>query len=308
MKNFFNIQKIILSIVFLGILLICGCSSNPKKNMAFERAKITFEQISSKEKVVSNAPVALHEARKALSSAQKAFKSGSTLVDHLSYIAEKKAEIAEAQAEERIAEKEIDQIQKEKQKILLDNRQREAEIAIKRAEAKAREAEAKAKEILAKEKQLAEKEREIEYARQQTRQLERELSDLQARQTERGLELIIGDVLFQLGQAELNPDAMSTIDRLASFLTNNPNRNIIIEGHTDSSGPEALNLDLSKRRAVSVQFALMERDISANRITSTGYGELYPIADNKTKMGRKRNRRVEIIILDEGADPQSMLR
>jgi outer membrane protein OmpA-like peptidoglycan-associated protein len=104
------------------------------------------------------------------------------------------------------------------------------------------------------------------------------------------------------------PGAMFTMDKLALFLKKYPKRNVLVEGHTDSQGSETYNLGLSQRRADSVRNALMERGISADRIATKGYGEKFPVASNAAAAGRQQNRRVEIIILDEGVSPEKMLR
>jgi outer membrane protein OmpA-like peptidoglycan-associated protein len=96
------------------------------------------------------------------------------------------------------------------------------------------------------------------------------------------------------------PGAVNTIDKLVKFLEKYQNRNVLIEGHTDSVGSETYNLGLSHRRADAVRAALISKGISENRITAKGYGESRPVASNTTAAGRQQNRRVEIVILGEG--------
>ena len=137
-----------------------------------------------------------------------------------------------------------------------------------------------------------------ETARARAAKLQKELTDLQAKQTDRGMVLTLGDVLFDTGRAELKSGAFSTMDRLATFLRENPERMVAIEGHTDSVGGDAYNLALSDKRADSVRTALVSRGIAGTRVTSKGMGESTPVANNATAEGRQRNRRVEIIIAD----------
>ena len=130
----------------------------------------------------------------------------------------------------------------------------------------------------------------------QARELEQELSELKAKKTDRGFVLTLGDVLFATGKADLMPGAQRTIDQLAAFLNKYPNKNVNVEGHTDSVGSEAYNMTLSQHRAESVRSAIMARGISPDRITAKGFGELYPVASNDNPAGRQQNRRVEILI------------
>jgi outer membrane protein OmpA-like peptidoglycan-associated protein len=101
---------------------------------------------------------------------------------------------------------------------------------------------------------------------------------------------------------------MRAIDKLAEFLADNPERVVLIEGHTDDVGSVTSNLDLSLRRSTAVQEALVAKGIDVNRLLIKGYGEAYPVASNSDAGGRQRNRRVEIVILEEGVDPNSMMR
>jgi outer membrane protein OmpA-like peptidoglycan-associated protein len=127
---------------------------------------------------------------------------------------------------------------------------------------------------------------------------ERELEDLEARDTDRGLVLTLGDVLFDNGTATLAAGAQPAIDRLAQFMRDYPERSVRIEGHTDSAGSAAANQSLSERRAQAVRAALVTRGLEAERIATLGYGEARPIAGNDTPNGRQQNRRVEIVLSD----------
>jgi len=131
-------------------------------------------------------------------------------------------------------------------------------------------------------------------------QLEQELADLKAKETDRGLVLTLGDVLFESDQAELTADAMRKLYPLVSLLKERPERSIIIEGHTDSAGAETYNQELSENRALAVRDFLAANGIDPQRITARGYGEDYPVASNATQTGRQDNRRVEVVVVREG--------
>jgi len=102
-------------------------------------------------------------------------------------------------------------------------------------------------------------------------------------------------ILFDLNKASIRKDSYGALESIAEIMTEYPNTVFHIEGHTDSSGRDAYNLELSKKRAASVRdFLVNEEDIEASRVTSEGYGEAEPIATNKTDAGRQKNRRVEV--------------
>ena len=108
------------------------------------------------------------------------------------------------------------------------------------------------------------------------------------------------DFLFDINSSTVHPGAYADIDRLAQVLIQYPATRIRIEGHTDSTGPEAYNLELSRRRAEAVKRLLVSRGVSPSRIITIGYGESMPRAGNDTAYGRQLNRRVEIRIEPAG--------
>lgn len=103
-------------------------------------------------------------------------------------------------------------------------------------------------------------------------------------------------VTFAVNSTTISPQFQRTLDTIAESMRQYPNSLIDIMGHTDSTGSEAYNEDLSKRRADAVADYLAMRGVSRARIATIGYGERYPVADNATEAGRALNRRVEIKI------------
>jgi outer membrane protein OmpA-like peptidoglycan-associated protein len=126
-----------------------------------------------------------------------------------------------------------------------------------------------------------------------------QLAALQAKQTDRGTVVTLGDVLFDTGKSDLKTGGLRNMQKLAEFLRSNPQRKVMVEGFTDSVGSDSFNMELSDRRANSVRMALIDLGIDSNRIDARGYGEGYPVAGNDTPSGRQMNRRVEVIISDE---------
>lgn len=104
-------------------------------------------------------------------------------------------------------------------------------------------------------------------------------------------------ILFDVNKATLKPASMTNLQNLASILNKYPDTNILIEGHTDDTGTEEYNLDLSKKRSQSVSNYLASLNVDPTRFTIMGYGESQPIATNETSEGRSQNRRVELAIM-----------
>lgn len=122
---------------------------------------------------------------------------------------------------------------------------------------------------------------------------------LNAKQTERGTLVTFGDVLFATNKSDLRASGMTNVSKLAQFLQENPDRKVIIEGYTDSTGSDSYNQSLSERRASSVRTALVKMGVDPARIVTQGYGKEFPVADNTSVSGRAMNRRVEVTISND---------
>ena len=132
----------------------------------------------------------------------------------------------------------------------------------------------------------------------------RNAQSVNAEQTERGLVLTLGGVLFAFNSAELTTDARLSVARVAGFLIALDQRDAIVEGHADNKGTDEYNVELSKRRADSIRTALIDSGVKESRLVSEGYGSTFPVASNDTAEGRGQNRRVEIVILRPGLTAQ----
>jgi outer membrane protein OmpA-like peptidoglycan-associated protein len=122
---------------------------------------------------------------------------------------------------------------------------------------------------------------------------------LNAKQTDRGTLVTFGDVLFATDRADLKSSGLVNINKLAQFLSENPDRKVIVEGYTDSTGTANHNQSLSERRAGSVRTALVKMGVDPARIVAQGYGKEYPVAENSSVSGRAMNRRVEVTISND---------
>jgi OOP family OmpA-OmpF porin len=109
--------------------------------------------------------------------------------------------------------------------------------------------------------------------------------------------IIINSVLFNFDSSAIQPEAAVVLQEAANILKQGASKAVVIEGHTCSIGTEEYNLGLSERRANAVKAFLIEQGIDASRLTAKGMGEANPVADNTTKDGRERNRRVEFQVI-----------
>jgi outer membrane protein OmpA-like peptidoglycan-associated protein len=218
--------------------------------------------------------------------------------DHNVYITDRLIKVAEAEGLAAYAEARGQALASERETLLLDARTRQAEYALAQADA-----ERLAAERARTEAEIARSDAELARTDAQIAQLELEtlrtrLTELEAVQTERGLVVTLGDVLFEVDRAELKPGATRSLDELVQVLRENPNATVAIEGHTDSTGGRDYNLSLSQRRSDSVRGYLLAQGIAAERITANGLGPDFPVASNNDAAGRQQNRRVELVIQD----------
>lgn len=273
-------------LIVLLIAVVGACGGTPEMNPLLKEARTSYKKAEKDSMIVSKAPVALKEAEEALETSRQLWEEGgdSELVDHYAYIARRKVSIARETAKLNAAQDEVERAEIRRQKVLIEARKVEAE-----------QAEQRAREALAK---VQEEKQEAEEARRRARELSEKINELEARQTERGLVLTLGDLLFDFDKATLKSGGIRAVEKLSLFLQEYPERIVSIEGYTDSIGSEEYNRELSLRRADAVRRALIERGISSTRIETKGYGEQYPVASNNTDAGRQQNRRVEVVISD----------
>lgn len=104
------------------------------------------------------------------------------------------------------------------------------------------------------------------------------------------------NLLFDVDSAIVRSSGQATLDQVGSVLTEHPKTAVIVQGHTDSTGSEQHNQELSERRGASVEAHLIGRGVDSGRITAVGYGEGHPVASNETASGRQLNRRVDILL------------
>ena len=275
-----------LATALLAAGLLAACASQGPLP-ALEQARSTVERASTDAAVGQYAQIELKEARDTLARADRVWThdKDESEANHLASLAQQRAEIASNTARTRQIDAQIQQSGSETDRLRLQARTREADQAKQQA--------------LSAEQRAAQQQAAARSAQDRVGVLEAQLRELEAQQTERGLLVTLGDVLFAFDKAELSPQAAPRLDKLARFLTQFPDRKMLIEGYTDSVGADAYNLSLSERRAQAVRDALVQRGVDSARISARGYGKAHPVADNGSADGRAMNRRVEIVIADE---------
>jgi len=314
-------------------VLLTACAGAPKKDLAMEQVRTHLDELMANEQLAGYAPLAVREAERAVRAAE-ASSGNDTQRIHLVYMADRSIQVAYAMAQREQLEEELVRFERERSDMLVKSSQLEAERARKEAEQalmlsraneedaersriaaeSAREREAasvrsatQAREEAQQAKALAESSataadlarREADLAAAQADSLRRQLENLQLRQTESGVVVTLGDVLFETGQSELKDEAHSSLVEVVDLLQSEPDKLIRIEGHTDATGTASTNMALSEQRSNSVLAALVRLGVDASRITAVGMGEDFPIASNETEDGKSRNRRVDVILLDE---------
>jgi outer membrane protein OmpA-like peptidoglycan-associated protein len=136
------------------------------------------------------------------------------------------------------------------------------------------------------------------YMDKQAEEMQRDLQGAKIERVGEGIKITFDSgILFDVDKATLKPEAMANLDKLAVILNKYPDTNILIEGHTDSTGTYEHNLDLSKQRAQSVSNYLAGLGVDPARFTTMGYGPSQPVAPNETVAGRAQNRRVELAVM-----------
>ncbi|HEY9120631.1 MAG TPA: OmpA family protein [Marinobacter sp.] len=247
-------------------VLIAGCASTPDDIQKLEEARAAYEEIKGDPNVARSGDRELRSAQQQLSRAESLAEEGAEIVkiEHAAYLANRHAQIAAEQGRRAELQQQINSAEERRRKLELQMSSNKAA-----------------------------------QARREAEELRLQMEAMQAEQTDRGMVLTLGDVLFDLNQAELKASGEATVRRLAEFMKEYEERRVRVEGYTDSTGEASYNQKLSERRAEAVRDALVSMGISWDRVATKGFGEEYPVASNDSSGGRQQNRRVEIVISDE---------
>lgn len=251
--------------ILLSLVLLAGCVTQPQSQQALSAARVDVQRIQEDPNVLRNAPQEVLRAGESLAHAERFADYWGSDADvlHYAYLSQQYAAIARQHS------------------ALSLSQERAATLELVRYRL-----------------QLGLGETSLLSVQLQGQWLEAQILSL-ATETERGLVMTLGDVLFDAGRTELKTSANRTVLKLVQFLQLNPQRIVRIEGYTDSRGEAQKNLELSRARAQSVADVLLELGIAGQRIEIEGLGESHPVADNASRRGRAQNRRIEVVFSDE---------
>ena len=298
----------LIPITLIATAVLAACGSLPANNSLLDQARSDYGNAQASPQVSNLAAGELKQASDSLDKANNAWSKGedATRVNHLAYVAKQQTAIAEETAKQKTAELAVANASSERDKTRLDARTREADAAKRSAEIAQRDAEAAQRQAVAERQSANNAQLDAQAARQQTQdaeirssKLEAQLKELEAKKTERGMVITLGDVLFDTNHAQLKSGGLRNLQKFANLFKEYPQRTVMIEGFTDSTGSDGHNLEISDQRASSVRTALLDMGVATERISSRGYGESYPVAGNATAAGRQLNRRVELIVSDD---------
>ena len=309
-------------LALLALAAITACASAPPANPRLDDARAQLRAARADPQTQGLAGPELQNATAAIDAAETALARGddTASVDHLAYLASQRTVLLEQAGQRRTAEATVAQATAQRDRQRLAARTQEADSAQRSAQASQRDAQASQRDAQASQRdaQLAQRQAEAAQRDAQTAQrqagaaqlqagdaerraadLAQQLQAMDARQTNRGMVVTIGDVLFDTDRAEIKPGGQRSMDKLVAFLQAYPMRRAMVEGFTDSTGGSDHNLALSARRADAVRAALVGAGVGAERISTLGFGEQYPVAGNADAGGRQMNRRVEIVLSDD---------
>jgi outer membrane protein OmpA-like peptidoglycan-associated protein len=282
-------------LTLIAVAILAGCAA--PKNSSLTEAHSSYDSARSNPQVTNLAALELKQAGDSLNKADDALskRESTDTINQLAYIAKQQVAIAQETAKRKTAELAVTNASAKRDQVRLEARTAEADAAKQQVAIMQGTADQQTAALAA---AGANAERDQALIAQQ----EMQLKDLNAKKTERGLVITLGDVLFSTNKAQLKSGGMRNVQKLADFLKQYPQHKVLVEGYTDSTGSNSLNQELSDRRANAVRTALIDMGISSDRVTTRGYGEAFPVAGNDTAASRQLNRRVEIILSDENGN------
>lgn len=297
-------HRILTLTVLAAAAALVACSSVPERHLALEDARSRLNTVHADRQVQQHAGDEMRRAVTALQRADAAHAAGqpSDEVDHLAYLASRRVTLAQEVSATRQAQTTVEGARAERDAMLLTLRTQEADEAQRKLATSERKVDRQGAELAQADRNAAADKADLARSDARTGALEAELKGMNARRTERGIVVTLGDMLFDSGQSRVLPAGTTSVSDLAEFMRRNPSRRASIEGHTDSMGSDGANQQLSDRRAGAVRDMLVGMGIAGDRLSTVGHGESGPVAGNDTAAGRRSNRRVEIVFARETGD------
>jgi outer membrane protein OmpA-like peptidoglycan-associated protein len=283
---------------------LAACAGTPDANPALDQARMKYNAAQGEAQVKRHATEELAMAGTALQRTEKAHRDGdsATEVNHLAYLTTQRVAIAQETAAARTAQEVTASAAAERDRMRLELRTKEADTAQQQLAASQQSGARKSAELAQADRSAAEDQARLARSDARVGSLEQQLADLNAKRTERGIVVTLGDLLFDSGRAQLQASSTRSMGQLADFMKRNPQRSAAVEGFTDSVGSTSSNQDLSDRRAQAVVAALVDLGVGADRLSARGNGEGQPVAGNDTAAGRQMNRRVEVVFAPQAGD------
>jgi outer membrane protein OmpA-like peptidoglycan-associated protein len=277
-------------------MILSGCSSTPV-NQSLTEARSSYETARTNPQITSLAALELKDAGDSLGKADVAFNKGESpaAVNQLAYIAFQQVRIAQETAFRKTDELTVANAESKRDQIRLAARTAEADSAKHQVAIIQETANIQSEE-------LAAASANAEHDQQLIAKQEKQLQELNAKHTNRGMVITIGDVLFSSSKAQLKSGGMHNVEKLAAFLEQYPKYRVLIEGYTDNTGNAESNQVLSEQRADAVKSALIDKGVSSERIITRGYGKEFPVARNDNSSRRQLNRRVEVVLSDDNGN------
>jgi outer membrane protein OmpA-like peptidoglycan-associated protein len=263
-----------------------GCATaGPTKELVDARTAFARIQVGPASATI---PAEVHDAKKVLDIAEQ------TKSRDDAYLAQRKAQLVEAHANSIAAEAQRDQATRDLQAARIARGERaEKDLGTARKDL----AQAEQKTQMTQQQLEQERLARLDAEKKSKEALDNLAKMAALKQEARGMVITLsGAVLFVTNESALLPAAMASLNNVATALKATPDRNIMVEGHSDSTGSHAYNMDLSQRRAETVRLYLVSQGVPPEMTKSQGIGPDRPVADNKTAEGRANNRRVEIIV------------
>ncbi|WP_295470366.1 OmpA family protein [uncultured Pseudomonas sp.] len=249
----------------IALLSLAGCAAQQGSGQALQQAASDFQKVKEDPDVLRSAPKDVIRAGESLARAERlsSYLGSGSDVSHYAYLSSRYSEIAREHSNLTLSQEQMATMDLERQRL-----------------------------------QLALREAKLAVVQQQGKWVEDQIQ-LATTQSDRGLVMTLGDVLFDQGDAQLKGSANRTMLKIVQYLQLNPRRVVRVEGYTDNTGDRQSNLKLSQDRAQAVADLLADLGVDEKRIQVRGYGERFPVDVNATERGRARNRRVEIVFSDD---------